>query len=50
MFKNSKSSQAFGKALHTFGMVLHTFGMVLLIIIALPIYVLLELCKIQKRR
>ena len=39
MFKNSKSSQA-----------LHTFGMVLLIIIALPIYVLLELCKIQKRR
>ena len=43
MFKNSKSSQAFGKALNT-------FGMVLLIIIALPIYVLLELCKIQKRR
>lgn len=43
MFKNSKSSQAFGKALHT-------FSMVLLIIIALPIYVLLELCKIQKRR
>ncbi len=43
MFKNSKSSQAFGKALHT-------FCMVLLIIIALPIYVLLELCKMQKRR
>lgn len=43
MFKNSKSSQALGKALRI-------FGMVLLIIIALPIYVLLELCKIQKRR
>lgn len=43
MFKNSKSSQDFGKALHT-------FGMVLLIITALPIYVLLELCKMQKRR
>ena len=43
MFKNSKSSQAFGKALNT-------FGMVLLIIIALPIYVLLELCKMEKRR
>lgn len=43
MFKNSKSSQALGKALRT-------FGIVLLIIIGLPIYVLLELCKIQKRR
>lgn len=43
MFKNSKSSQAFGRALRT-------FGIVLLIIIGLPIYVLLELCKIQKRR
>lgn len=43
MFKSSKSSQAFGKALHT-------FGMVLLIIIGLPIYVLFELCKMQKRR
>lgn len=43
MFKNSKSSQSFGKSLHM-------FGMALLIIIGLPIYVLLELCKMQKRR
>ena len=43
MFNSSKSSQSFGNALHT-------FGMVLLIIIGLPIYVLLELCKMQKRR
>ena len=43
MFKGSKSSQAFGKAIKI-------FGMVLFIIIALPIYVLLELCKMQKRR
>ena len=43
MFKGSKSSQAFGKAIKI-------FGMVLFIIIALPIYILLELCKMEKRR
>ena len=43
MFKGSKSSQAFGKAIKR-------FGMVLFIIIALPIYILLELCKSKKGR
>ena len=43
MFKGSKSSQAFGKALRM-------LGMVLFIIIALPIYILLELCKSRKGR
>ncbi len=43
MFKGSKSSQVFGKALRM-------FGMVLIIIIGLPIYILLELCKSRKGR
>lgn len=43
MFKGSKSSQAFGKAIKV-------FVMVLFIIIALPIYILLELCKSKKGR